>query len=138
MGRSCRARRVCHLLAALLFVGFGLFPHAALCVGDGGHLAIELGDEGCCDSEDAGRLPTVGLPDRDSCPFNCQDAPLGIASALRPGSNAGQHPALAGFAAIACTPDGACRSLAAREVSGHSTQPRAAPPRSLRTTVNLR
>jgi len=137
MGRSGRTRRVCRLLVALLFVGFGLFPRAALCVGDGGHLEIELGDEECCDSEDADRPTSVGLPDGSSCPFNCQDAPLGIASALRPGSNAGQHPALAGPMAIASAADGVPRSLTADMVGGRSTQPRAAPPRCLRTAVNL-
>jgi hypothetical protein len=106
-------------------------------MGDRGHLGIKLGDEACCGSEDADRLTAVGLPDRSSCPFNCQDAPLGIASALRPGSNAGQHPALAGLAAIASTSDGAARSLTAGMAGGRSTQLRAVPPRRLRTTVNL-
>ena len=137
MGRSGRTRRVYHLLVALLFVGFGLFPHAALCVGDRGHLAIDLGGEECCGSEDADRLTAVGLPDRSSCPFNCQDAPLGIASALRSGSDAGQHPALAGPVAIASASDGARRSLTAGKAGGRATQPRDPPPRRLRTTVDL-
>jgi len=107
-------------------------------MGDGGHLGIKLGDEACCGSENAGRLTAVGLPDRSSCQFNCQDAPLGIASALRPGSDTGEHPALAGPGAIASASDGARRNLAAGQMGGCSAQPRAAPPRYLRTTVNLR
>src|SRR4029079_4923534 len=70
--------RIVRLLAALLFSAVAIFPRAALCVGDAGHVAIELGDDSCCPAERSSSAAGIVAPDTEACPTHCRDTLMGV------------------------------------------------------------
>jgi hypothetical protein len=132
MPRRLASRWLAVPLASVLCTGSTLLLQSALCVGAGGHLAIEIVNAGCCHDVHAESRDAV---EGDDCGTECTDTSLSLDATKKEGGDlgtvlpVGPSPLLAIFVR-----DGTLRH-------GHSFSaprlPAVSPPRELRSTVQL-
>ena len=129
-----RRRGVRDLLLILLVLARGVSPAVALCIGTGGHQAIEPLGAACCRGLAESPVTPNGTS-VSSCSFHCTDTPLSMPLALRSPDGGDRN-----FDAVALltvpVPDpgravSACPSFA--RDPAFSALPA---PRALRTTIN--
>lgn len=135
MQRSARTHRLALVFAAMLLALSALAPTTILCVGSGGHLAIEAALAGCCDPETAHGHTGQSVAGRERCADHCTDTAVGMSAACRSPEDA--TPAL--HALALCAPGVVAVRPPATVLAGPSLgrPPASLPPRALRTTVNL-
>lgn len=112
-----------------------LAPTTILCVGSGGHLAIEAALARCCDPETAHGHTGQSVEAPERCADHCTDTAVGISAACR--SPEDTTPALHTLALCApgIFPVPPTTTLLAGPSLGRP--PASLPPRALRTTVDL-
>ena len=128
--RGFRKSVAAYLSALALTVLF--LPRVVFCIGTNGHIAIEPVGAFCCHSVGS----DTDLLTRDTrCAPGCTDTPLGISLATRTPDRQDLAVPLAVVAAgtLFHLPGGWCHTGAFHRVSIRAI----APPRSLRTTINL-
>lgn len=82
------------LLLLLLSLALGVGSRFVLCIGDNGHVAIELADANCCDASHDGH--NDGLCARDgTCGSDCVDHSLSTALSVKRGTAADTVPIVA-------------------------------------------
>lgn len=120
--------------AAMLFALSALAPTTILCVGSGGHLAIEAQLARCCDPAVPHHPAGESVADGQRCADDCTDTPLGIYAVYRSPDQA--IPALHVLAPTtsllfaAPSPSLLPGRLVRRPLNS-------LPPRALRTTIHL-
>jgi len=134
MYRSAPTHRLALVVTGWLLALSVVGPTTILCVGSGGHLAIEGALAQCCDPEPDHGHGGVELTKGDRCADHCTDTPVGI-YATRPNPD----PTSPARHVLVSAPFRSGGNRAAAFLSGRplAPPPPLPPPRALRITVNL-
>lgn len=116
---------------ALGILTLAMLPQAVLCVGSGGHVAIEPAHASCCTGVRTAASEMGASPE---CPPHCSDTQIGFSAA----TSVPNHPTsslLSGHTAFALGPIADLPGATHQFVLSHWAHPRVFPPRDIRTTV---
>jgi hypothetical protein len=134
MHRSARAHWPLSVVAGFLLALRMIAPATILCVGSGGHLAIEEALSRCCAPEHLHGAGGVEWTASDRCPDHCTDTPLGVHATYRNPDPTSPAPHV-----LVASPFLSSGIPSAAPLSGRLLAPPSSlgPPRVLRTTVQL-
>jgi hypothetical protein len=130
-----RLRRLATLVLGMLLACGAHARATVLCVGSAGHFAIEYTGADCCHPDGHADHASRAVGHDDGCGSDCSDTPLGLSAALRAAARVD-------LLGPACAPlpvawTAWASTLDDRALSLHTGGVAVAPPRALRTAVNL-
>ena len=134
------SRRLVHRLAPALVIFplvLGFLPQLTLCVGPGGHHAIELVNADCCLQAFATAAAEPGQLAKADCTQECTDTPVGSGPVITGGDRAHRDAPLVPLLSVPGSVTGPLLKWTTVGPSSPVAAPSEPPPRSLRTAVNL-